>query len=738
MTYNNFSIETDNDGIALITWDMPDKSMNVIDLSVMSELDAIIDEVASTDAIKGAVLTSGKKAFGAGADLTMLQDMLADFQKKQGADKDAATQSLFDNAYRLNLMLRRLETGAKPWVAALNGLAMGGCFEIALACHARVASDDPKLRVGLPEVKVGLLPGGGGTQRVPRLTNTQDALQMLLQGKAHPAKKAKSLGLVTEVVPADEVIEKSKSLIRDGLEAKQPWDKKGYRFPGGMVYSAAGFNLFPPANALYRKETYDNYPGARAIMKCVYEGLLLPFDTALKVESRYFANVLQTTEAASMVRTLFISMQELNKGARRPSDIPANKIKKVGVIGAGFMGAGITYVTAKAGIEVVLIDREQEYAEKGKSYSADLMDKAIKRRRATTEDKESLLGLITATTDYDALKDCDLVVEAVFEDAAIKADVTEKVEAVVSKDVIFASNTSTIPISNLAKASKRAKNFIGIHFFSPVDRMLLVEIILGKKTGDAALAMAIDYVLAIKKTPIVVNDTRGFFANRCVFRYMNESYNMLIEGVPPAMIENAAKMAGMPVGPLSLNDEVAIDLSQKVLRQTVKDLGEKAVDPRYLELVDTMVETNGRRGRKNGKGFYDYPAKPAKKHLWPELKTLYPQLHPDDVSVQDLKDRFLYTMAMEAARTIQEGVVTDIREADVGAIIGFGFAPYTGGPLSFIDGMGAEAFIVRAKQLAKKYGPHFKPIKLMNEMAKNGETFYGRFDPSASTGKKAA
>lgn len=730
MTYKNFTLETDSDGIALITWDMPGKSMNVIDASVMDELDAIVDEVANTDAIKGAVITSGKKAFGGGADLTMLQDMLGQFQKAAKVNKDKASQTLFDNAYRFNLLLRKLETGDKPWVAAINGLAMGGCFEITLACHARIASDDPKLRLGLPEVKVGLLPGGGGTQRVPRLINTQDAFQMLLQGKAHPAAKAKSLGLITEVVPAGELIEKSKSLIRDGLEAKQPWDKKGYRLPGGKVYSPAGFNLFPAANAIYRKETYDNYPGARAIMKCVYEGLLLPFDTALKVESRYFANVLQTTEAAAMVRSLFISMQELNKGARRPSGIPANKIKKIGIIGAGFMGAGIAYVTAKAGISVVLIDREQAYAEKGKAYSADLMDKAIKRRRATAEDKETLLAQITATTDYAALNDCDMVIEAVFEDAAIKADVTEKVEAVIADKVTFASNTSTIPIGNLAKASKRPKNFIGIHFFSPVDRMLLVEIIIAKETGDAALAMAIDYVLAIKKTPIVVNDTRGFYANRCVFRYMNEAYNMLIEGVPPAMIENSAKMAGMPVGPLSLNDEVAIDLTQKVLRQTVRDLGEKAVDPRYLELVDTMVEKNGRLGRKNGKGFYDYPDKPAKKHLWPELKNLYPQQDADKIDIQDLKDRFLFTMAIEAARTIEEGVVTDIREADVGAIIGFGFAPYTGGPLSYIDGMGVKKFVERAKQLARQFGPHFKPTKLLVEMSKNNETFYTRFDPA--------
>ena len=338
------------------------------------------------------MLTSGKKAFGAGADLTMLQSMLANYKSQAAKDNETANQVLFDGAYRLNQTLRRMETSGKPWVAAINGLAMGGCLEICLACHARVVIDDPKIRLGLPEVKVGLLPGGGGTQRVPRLINTQDALQMLLQGKAHPPKKAKSLGLITEVVPADELIEKAKGLIRDGLKGEQPWDRRGYRLPGGKVYSPAGFQLFPPANAIYRRETYDNYPGARAIMKCVYEGLLLPFDTALKVESRYFAHVLQTTEAAAMIRTLFMSMQELNKGARRPKNIPANNIKKVGIIGAGFMGAGIAYVTAKAGIEVVLIDRSQEDADKGKSYSADLMDKAIKTSQFNSRRQGSIVG----------------------------------------------------------------------------------------------------------------------------------------------------------------------------------------------------------------------------------------------------------------------------------------------------------------------------------------------------------
>ncbi len=734
MTYTNFKIETDADGIALITWDMPDKSMNVIDGTVMDEMDALLEQIEGDEAIKGVVITSGKKTFGAGADLTMLQSMLGDYAAEKAKDEQKAAQMLFDGAYRLNKTLRRIEAGDKPWVAALNGMALGGCLEIALACHARVASDDEKTKFGLPEVKVGLLPGGGGTQRIARLVNPQDGIQMLLQGKTHAANKAKQLGFITEVVPAADVVETSKQMIRDGLKAEAPWDQKGFKAPIN-VWSPAGVQMLSAGNAILRKETYANYPNALNIMKCVYEGLLLPFDTALKVESRYFAHTLTTPEAKAMIRSLFINMQELNKGARRP-DVPQSNLKKVGVIGAGFMGAGVAYVTAKAGLEVVLLDRDQDAADKGKAYSAEQMDKAIKRRRATEEKKEALLGLITATTDYGALEDCDLVIEAVFEDKGIKKVVTESAEAAIGKNAIFASNTSTIPITELSEASVRAKNFIGIHFFSPVDRMMLVEIIMGKKTGDKALAMAIDYVLAIKKTPIVVNDSRGFYVNRCVMRYLNEAWNMLAEGVPAPMVENAAKMVGMPVGPLTLNDEVAIDLSQKVIKQTIADLGPDAVDPRHVKLVNTLVDDHGRVGKKAGKGFFDYPPKPAKKKLWPELKTLFPQLDADDLDINDLKDRYLYTIAMEAARTVQEKVVTDIREADVGAILGFGFAPYTGGPLSFIDEVGLVNFQKRAKELAKKYGDHFKPIKLINQMAKEGDTFYERFKIEAD--KEAA
>lgn len=730
MSYTHFTLETDEDGIALITWDSPGKSMNVIDQSVMDEWESIIDRVAQSDIIKGAVVTSAKKTFGAGADLTMLQGLLGEFQKQKASDEEAAAQMLFDGAFRLNQILRKQETCGKPFVAAINGQALGGCFEITLACHARVMVDAPGVKVGLPEVKVGLFPGAGGTQRIPRLIHTQEALQFLLQGRNFDAKKAKKLGMVTETTSLKNLIPTAKKLIKDGLSGVQPWDQKGFRLPGKAVYSPAGFQLFPPANAIYRRETQDNYPGARAIMKCVYEGLLLPIDTALKVESRYFANVLQTNEAAMMIRSLFGSMQALNKGARRPVDVKPSRLKTVGILGGGgFMGAGIGYVTAQAGMKVVLLDRDEAAAQKGKDHSASLMDKAIGRGRATPDDKEKLLSRISCTSDYADLSDCELIIEAVFEDSNIKKTVTEQAEAYMKRGAIFASNTSTIPITALAKNSKRPKSFIGIHFFSPVDRMMLTEIIMAKRTGDKALAVALDYVRAIKKTPIVVNDSRGFYVNRCVMRYMTEAYNMLSEGVPAPMIDNVAKMAGMPIGPLALNDETAIDLSHKILHQTARDLGEKAVESRHMELVNTMVETHGRHGRKNGKGFYDYPAKPTKKHLWPGLADLYPQQDPDQIDVQEIKNRFHATIALEAARCVEEGVVTDVREADVGSILGFGYAPFTGGAISFIDGMGSTEFVALCKKLQRKYGKQFKPNKLLLQMAQTNERFYDRFDP---------
>jgi 3-hydroxyacyl-CoA dehydrogenase / enoyl-CoA hydratase / 3-hydroxybutyryl-CoA epimerase len=739
MELTNFTLATDSDGIALATWDMPGRSMNVIDESVIEELERIIEATTADDGVAGVVITSGKEGFSGGADLAMLERSYAEYRRLKDEDPLAAARLLFDRSSRLQWLYRKLETCGKPWVAAINGVAMGGAFELALACHRRVVCDQPKLRLGLPEVKVGLFPGAGGTQRVPRLINTQEALQMLLQGKSYDGPKAKKLGLVHEVSTAERLIEAAKRTIRDGVKPVQPWDEKDFKLPGGAVYSVAGAQLFPPAIAIYRRETYDNYPGARAIMKCVYEGLLLPIDAALKVESRYFANVLQTTEAGMMIRSLFLSLQELNKGARRPADIKPSQIAKVGILGGGgFMGAGIGYVSAKAGLSVVLLDRDKAAAEKGKAHSAGLEDKAVARGRSTTEKKEKLLSLLHATTDYADLADCDLIIEAVFEDSEVKKQVTLEAAKHIKPSAIFASNTSTIPITGLARNYPAQEKFIGIHFFSPVDRMMLTEIIKGENTGDEALAVALDYVRKIGKTPIVVNDTRGFYINRMVLRYMSEAYNMLIEGVPPAMIENVARMAGMPVGPLALNDETAIDLSHRILHQTIRDLGRTAVDNRHVELIDRMVEEFGRHGRKNGKGFYDYPEKPAKKHLWPGLKELYPQLDAKNLDVQELRNRFHAVIAIEASRCVEEGVVTDVREADVGSILGFGFAPFTGGAISYIDGMGTTKFVDMCRKLAKKYGEQFKPNQLLVDMAKQNELFYQRFNPKAETPDRQA
>ena len=738
MAYKHFSLETDADGIALVTWDSPGKSMNTFTEEVMDEIDAIIDQVVGDAAVSGVVFTSGKESFSGGMDLKVLKRQLAAFHEMRARDPEAAIRTLFEGAGRMSWLWRKLETCGKPWVAAINGTCMGGAFELALACHGRVVADGDKVKLALPEVKVGVLPGAGGTQRVPRLTDAQSALEMLTTGKTLTPKRARQMGLVHEVVAPENLVEAAKAMIKGGLKPVAPWDEKGFKLPGGPVYSAAGAMLWPAAIAILRRETYGNYPAPVAVMKCVYEGLLVPFDTALRIEQRYLTSLFQTTETAMMIRSLFVSLQELNKGARRPQNVEPTNFKKIGVLGAGFMGSGIAYVTAKSGIPVVLLDRDVPAAEKGKAHSEKLVTEAIAKGRAKPEDKDRLLSLITPTDDYALLDGCDLVIEAVFEDSEVKKTAIGKTEAVLKPAATFASNTSTIPITSLAQSSKRPKNFIGIHFFSPVDRMMLVEIILGKKTGDKALAVAMDYVRAIGKTPIVVNDTRGFYVNRCVLRYMSESYRMLIEGVPAAMVENAAKMAGMPVGPLALTDETAVDLAQKIMRQTIRDLGEKAVDPEQMKLIDTLVDAHDRRGRKNGKGFYDYPPKPAKKTLWPGLRDLYPQKDPATVDVEELKERFLVTIALEAARVMEEGIVTDPREADVGSILAFGFAPYTGGVLSYIDGMGAATFVAKAKQLRKLYGNQYKVPKLLVDMAAKGQTFYERFDPYRAENKQAA
>ena len=737
MSYENFTAELDADGIAVLNWDMPGKSMNVFTLSVIAELEQIIETLETDENIKGAVFTSGKDTFSGGADLKMLEGLLTTYHVERQKDPEAAMQAMFDGSRHLSLLLRRLETCGKPVVAALNGTALGGACELALACHARIAADNDKGRFGLPEVKVGLFPGGGGTQRLPRMIPAADALQLLLKGQALNFKRAKGMGLINEIVAQDKLIDTAKQWIKDGGNAKQPWDQDKFRIPGGPVYSKGGMMTFPAANAIYRRETYDNYPGARAILKCVYEGLLVPIDTGLRIESRYFANVLQTPEAAHMIRSLFVSMQDLNKGARRPKDVEKSNVKKVGVLGAGFMGAGVAYVTAKGGMDVVLLDRDMESAERGKSYSDKILSKDLSRGRITEDVKDAVLGRIKTSADYADLKGCDLIIEAVFEDRDVKKSATEQAEAVVGPDCVFASNTSTLPITSLAENSKRPESFIGIHFFSPVDKMMLVEVIMAKKTGDRALAVALDYIRAIRKTPIVVNDSRGFYTSRVVGTYVREGHLMLTEGVPAAMVENVGRMAGMPVGPLSLNDEVAVDLAWKILQATKKDLGADMIDERQEQLLEEMVVKQGRLGRKNGKGFYDY-SKDGKKRLWPGLSDIIPaNADIAAIDVDELKQRFLVIQALETARCFEEKVLTDVREADVGSILGFGFAPFAGGTLSYIDGMGVDNFVALCKTYAKKYGPRFKPNKLLTGMAKNGETFYSRFKPQSET-KKAA
>ncbi|WP_417231793.1 3-hydroxyacyl-CoA dehydrogenase NAD-binding domain-containing protein [Brevundimonas sp.] len=715
----NFKIDVDADGIALITFDVPGRSMNTLTGKVMAEIPEWVERVRTDDAIKGAVLTSGKTTgFCAGADLgDMAGGMLG------GADLQAA----YDAGWRLNGALRALETCGKPVAAAINGLALGGGLELTLACHYRVAGDDNKIQLGLPEIKVGLFPGGGGTQRLPRLIGVQAAMMAMTEGKSFRPNDAKGAGIIHEVVARGGEVEAARAWIKGGGKAVQPWDDKSFKLPGGGPYHPVGVQNFIVGNAMIRKQTWGNYPAATNLMKAVYEGIQVPMDAALRIETRYFIKTLMTPQAQAMIRSLFLSKQELDKGAVRPAGIPKSDPKKVTVIGAGMMGAGIAYVQALAGIETILIDRSQEDADKGKAHVEALLKKRLSRGQITQDKFDALLGSVTATTDYDLIKGSDLVIEAVFENREIKADVTKRAEAQLAPGAVFGSNTSTLPITGLAEASVRPEDFIGIHFFSPVDKMMLVEIILGEKTGEAAIAKSLDYVMKIRKTPIVVNDGRGFYTSRCFGTYVAEGMAMLEEGYAPALIDNIGRMTGMPRGPLEMHDDVALDLSVKIAKQTAADLGDKYQPLPGSHIVQTMVEELGRYGRKNGKGFYDYDSKP--KVIWPGLAELAPVKINDSTPelIADQKQRLLYRQAVEVARCWEEGVIDDPREADVGAILAWGFAPWTGGPITMIDQTGLKEFVAQADVYAARYGDRFKVPQLLRDMAAKGETFYGKF-----------
>lgn len=730
MNLTNFKWDRDADGIVTLFWDVPGRTMNVLTASAIGEIAAVAEKVAGDAAIKGLVITSGKEnGFCAGAALDEMEGTASGGGK---ASEQELIALRYNGVMQFHKALRKLETCGKPVAAAINGLALGGGLEVALACHYRVVADNPKIQLGLPEAKVGLLPGGGGTQRLPRLIGAMQALPMLLQGKSVDPQAALGMKLVHKLAPANDVAAEAKAWIKSGPEAVQPWDKKEFKVPGGGPYSPGGGQAFTMGTSMLRKESYGNYPAQRYIMSCVYEGLIVPIDAALRIEARYFTKLLMQPESRNMIRTLFLSMQDLGKGARRPANEPKTEVKTLGVLGAGVMGYGIAYVSALAGIDVVLIDATAERAEAGKANCAKILDKAIGRGKSTPEKKAEVLSRIVATADYAALKSADLVIEAVFEDRAVKAEVTKKVEAVIGKIAIYGSNTSTLPITGLAEASERPEQFIGVHFFSPVDRMGLVEIIMGKKTGARALAAAIDYVQKIRKTPIVVNDSRGFYTSRCFGTYTREALAMLAEGIHPALIENVGRMSGMPMGALEVTDSVGIDTALKITRQTKKELGIKTSDPSE-EILAWIVEKNGRLGRKNGRGFYDYDEGGKRLRLWPELLSYGSGKWNGDAEPEELRERFLTIQALEAARCFEEGVIVDPRDADVGAILGWGFAPFTGGPVSYIDTIGARKFVERCEAFAKKYGERFKPNALLRDMAAKNETFYARFAP-----KKAA
>ncbi|HEC71891.1 MAG TPA: 3-hydroxyacyl-CoA dehydrogenase [Roseobacter sp.] len=728
----DFTMKTDADGVAIITWDVPGKSMNVMSIEGLSELDSIIDTVLSDDSIKGAVITSGKDgSFAGGMDLNLLAKM------REDAGDDPA-QGLFDGTMKMHALLRKIERagmdpktnkGGKPIASALPGTAAGIGLELPLATHRIFVADNPKARIGLPEIMVGIFPGAGGTTRLTRKLGAMGASPFLLEGKMVAPASAKSAGLIDEVVADPLAAAKEWVLNAKDADILKPWDAKGYKMPGGAPYHPAGFMTFVGANAMVNGKTQGAFPAAKALLSAVYEGALVPFDTALKIEARWFTNILMNPSSSAMIQSLFLNKEALEKGAVRPEGVPDQRVKKLGVLGAGMMGAGITLVSVQAGIEVVLIDQTQEAADKGKAYSASYFDKGIARKKSTEEKKTAALDLITATTDLDALKGCDLIIEAVFEDPKVKAEMTKKVEAVIPDDCIFASNTSTLPITELAKASSRADQFIGIHFFSPVEKMLLVEIIKGAETGDRAVAKSLDYVRQIRKTPIVVNDARFFYANRCIIPYANEGARMITEGTAPQLVDHAAQLLGFPVGPVQLTDETSIDLGAKIARATKEAMGNAYPASQADDLIFWM-EDLGRLGRKANAGFFDYDDKGKRRGYWKGIHDKFP-LADEQPDLRDVQDRLMFVQVLEAVRALEEGVLMDIREGDVGAILGWGFAPWSGGPFSWLDIIGAPYAAERCDQLTEKFGDRFKCPDLLREMAEKNQTFYGRFGPDA-------
>jgi len=711
---NTIQYAVDSDGIATLLIDLPDQKMNVLNQELISDLTECVDKVATDDKVIGAILASGKSAFIAGASIKELVTAY---------DSGMTAVEGYQWSQKLTRVFRRLETCGKPFAVAINGLALGGGLELCLACHYRVMSDHPKAVLGLPEVGIGLLPGAGGTQRLPRLIGIEKALPVILQGKKLSPQKALELGAVHEIAPTDELLDRARSWLLETPDPVAPWDVKGYRVPGGAgAMNPKNMQTFMVGTSLLSASTQHNYPAPIAALSAVYEGCITPIDTGLDIESQYFGQLVSGVTARNMMRSLFVNKGAADKLVRRPEGIEKSSVTKLGILGAGMMGAGIAYVSARAGIQVVLLDTDLEAAERGKAYSEGLLNKAIKRGYSTREKAQVLLDMIHPTTDYDDLEGCELVIEAVFESREIKAVVTAKTEAVIPQSAIFASNTSTLPITGLAKASKRPESFIGLHFFSPVDKMPLVELIVGEKSSDEAIARGLDYIQQIRKTPIVVNDSPGFYTSRVFSTSTNEGMSMLAEGVNPALIENAAKMAGLPVGPLAVMDEVTLELGYNISMQAAKDLGDDYAFPSGFPVMRKFVEELDRRGKRFGKGFYDYP-EGGKKHLWSGLAELYP-VKEEQPPVHEVIDRLMVRQALETARCFEEGVMNHPADADIGSIFGWGFPPWTGGTLSFIDSVGIKHFVSECDRMAEAYGPRFAVSDWLRQRAERGEAFH--------------
>ncbi|MFT7401005.1 MAG: 3-hydroxyacyl-CoA dehydrogenase/enoyl-CoA hydratase/3-hydroxybutyryl-CoA epimerase [Hydrogenophaga sp.] len=689
--------------IATITFDEQGSPVNTMCLQWQDDLAAVTAQVVQDqEQIQGIVLASAKSTFFAGADLKAVM-------RTQASD----APRIFAEIERIKKSFRTLETLGIPVVSCLNGTALGGGWEVALVGHHRIAVNDRKIQFGLPEITLGLLPGATGITKMTRLLGLMGAQPHILESKLFDPEEAARLGLVHELVSTpDELMPRAQAFIAQAQgkpeAAQHPWDREDYRMPGGTPSNPKIVGMLTVAPAVLKQKTRGLYPAPEAALAAMVEGAMVDYETALRIESRYLASLMVSPVAKNMINTFFFNMNAIKAGQSRPKDVPRYQPKKVGILGAGMMGAGIAYAQATRGITTVLKDVSIESAEKGKAYTAKLTQRRVDKGQMAPEKQRGMLGLITSSASAADLQGCDLIIEAVFEQRELKAMVTKEAEPMLAEGGFFASNTSTLPISGLAQASQNAKKFVGIHFFSPVDKMKLVEIIRGKDTDNETVARAYDYVQALGKLPIVVNDSRGFYTSRTFGTFVMEGAAMLGEGIPAPVIENASMQAGMPVGPLAVLDETALSLSVHVLEQTRLDLAAEgktyATTPGEL-LVERMVKELNRSGRAAGGGFYDYPAG-QKKHLWPELKTLFEQ--PDVAwDLQEVKDRLLYRQAVETARCLAEGVLTSVHDGNIGSIFGIGFPAWTGGALQFVYSMGVDAFEQRCAELAAKHGSGF-------------------------------